>query len=241
MSTVLIVCAVAVAAPIKVSNEEGRFSLAIPDGFESFTPDPVPAMMLYAYRQTAEVAADRKYIIITKVGVPLLHEQSPMAKLEEYRQRHPEGTNFTPLSAKWKEFDIPGVRYDAYSYEGQPGFVMSVQVPIDPDAIQIIVVGGKKDEKQVAAILNQMLASLEGDTNWTSEGDRQTRQRIALVVLAMTIILLTIWGRFWLRMRRRKGLSDDQEEGKVDWSKIKVDESLDSATPPDKMSDDKKD
>ena len=78
------------------------------------------------------------------------------------------------LSVKWKGLDIDAIRTDT----GRTGTAITVytaQVPLRREAIQVIVAGPSARAAEGLTILNPVLGSLKGETNWLSSTDRAGR------------------------------------------------------------------
>ncbi|HYU53548.1 MAG TPA: hypothetical protein VEK37_11415 [Gemmatimonadaceae bacterium] len=100
------------------------------------------------------------------------------------------------LTVRWKGLDIDAIRTDT----GQTGTSITVytaQVPLRREAIQVIVAGPSARATEALAILNSVLGSLKGETNWLSSTERAGRMGtivgwvigIAIGVLIVRMVL----------------------------------------------------
>jgi len=78
------------------------------------------------------------------------------------------------LTVRWKGLDIDAIRTDT----GQAGTAITVytaQVPLRKEAIQVVVAGPTARAPEALAILNAVIGSLKGETNWLSSTERAGR------------------------------------------------------------------
>lgn len=78
------------------------------------------------------------------------------------------------IAMKWKGFEIDGIRTDTVQ-AGFPVAAYAAQVPLKPEAIQIIVGGPRDQGARAEAVLTSVLGSLDGETNWLSATQRAGR------------------------------------------------------------------
>ena len=100
------------------------------------------------------------------------------------------------LTVRWKGLDIDAIRTDT-GQTGTPITVYTAQVPLRREAIQVIVAGPSARATEALAILNSVLGSLKGETNWLSSTERAGRMGtivgwvigIAIGVLIVRMVL----------------------------------------------------
>lgn len=78
------------------------------------------------------------------------------------------------LTVRWNGLDIDAIRTDT-GQTGTPITVYTAQVPLRREAIQVIVAGPSARATEALAILNSVLGSLKGETNWLSSTERAGR------------------------------------------------------------------
>ena len=78
------------------------------------------------------------------------------------------------LTVRWKGLDIDAIRTDT-SQAGTPITIYTAQVPLRKEAIQVVVAGPRARATETLAILNSVLGSLKGETNWLSSTERAGR------------------------------------------------------------------
>ena len=100
------------------------------------------------------------------------------------------------LTVRWKGLDIDAIRTDT-GQTGTPITVYTAQVPLRREAIQVIVAGPSARATEALALLNSVLGSLKGETNWLSSTERAGRMGtivgwvigIAIGVLIVRMVL----------------------------------------------------
>jgi hypothetical protein len=96
------------------------------------------------------------------------------------------------LTVRWNGLDIDAIRTDT----GQTGTAITVytaQVPLRREAIQVIVAGPSARATEALAVLNSVLGSLKGETNWLSSAERAGRMgTIVGWVIGIAIGLLIV-------------------------------------------------
>ena len=95
-------------------------------------------------------------------------------------------------SQKWKGFDIDVMRTDT-AQAGAPVVVYAAQVPLRPEAIQLIVAGPQEQSSRAQEVLTATLNGLEGETNWLSAEERAHRYGvIAGWIVAIAVAALVV-------------------------------------------------
>ena len=104
------------------------------------------------------------------------------------------------LMVRWNGLDIDAIRTDT-SQTGTPITIYTAQVPLRKEAIQVVVAGPRARATETLAILNSVLGSLKGETNWLSSTERAGRVgTIVGWVVGIAIGLLIV--RMVVRRRR---------------------------------------
>jgi len=100
---------------------------------------------------------------------------------------------------KWMGFDIQGLRTVAVQ-QGERVFVLSAQVPLRREAVQLTIGGPATEEVRGRALMTSTLATFEGESSWLSESNRATRLRnIAGWWIGIAVALVIV-----LRWRKRR-------------------------------------
>lgn len=186
----LVIGAVSDARAEVVSNVAPPFKITIPDGFVA-RPDQVKADQIVAFHRAGFSAGD----VGTIVAVDRMHgtigrEKPSLADVAKL------GGDATAAiePARWKGFEVWQVRM-TQSLAGKDLVFFLVQVPLKPEAIQVKVAVDAKNEPDGRAIMAQVLASVEGETNWLNDRERSRKLgegvgRLAIVAIILLIIVV---------------------------------------------------
>jgi hypothetical protein len=78
------------------------------------------------------------------------------------------------MTVRWNGLDIDAIRTDT-AQTGAAITVYTAQVPLRKEAIQVVAAGPTARAQEALAILNSVLGSLKGETNWLSSTQRAGR------------------------------------------------------------------
>ena len=75
--------------------------------------------------------------------------------------------NFTGelTTRNWRGVTVDGFVTSA-EQDGLRMIVYAIQVPLKPEAIQLIVAGAELEREEISRLADTLLSSLEGETNW---------------------------------------------------------------------------
>jgi len=167
------------AAESQVRNAELGYSLTLPDGFTDF-PE----------------ARSQKDVVVSANGAMVLLLTRMHGSLPREAMRQEEvPPNTQVVSFKWKGFDVSGLK-TLTSQEGKPVFVLLAQVPLRREAVQLSVAGPADQGARGQAIMEAILASLEGETNWLTSSERAGRLGTAAgwwIGIAVAVIAVLAW------------------------------------------------
>jgi len=202
LGVTLALAAVPLFAGETVSNQPLGFRLSVPDGF---VQDPTKAQgdIVFAFMRPAApgdkansgimVSRMRGVIGREKIDPKLMATKAPKV---------------TVVTEKWKDFEIEVTRVPE-EFGALKVVTFNAQVPLKPEAIQISVVGETARENELRSALRTVLATLEGQTNWLTTGERINRGTIGIAKMAVTIaVLLFLGGLVWRALRGRKSSPD---------------------------------
>jgi len=150
-----------VASAARVEDANLAFTIDIPEGFE---PDPAmlaaKADFVHAFAKDDPAGGLSTIIIIERMRGTIGRERLDPAKL-------PPGFKGKLFTAKWNGFDVEATEV-AEELNGVPTVNYNAQVPLKREAVQLRVVGPRSKDKELRALLDQLLAGLKGETNWTT-------------------------------------------------------------------------
>jgi hypothetical protein len=102
----------------------------------------------------------------------------------------PAGSEMMPL--RWKELDIQGIRTRT-TQEGRQVLALVAQVPMKPEAIHIVLGGSAGRESRIRMMLNEVLASLDGESSWLTSTERAERGGRAFGVwVGLAVVLFVV-------------------------------------------------
>ena len=142
------------------SNAQLGYRFPVPQGFEPFAAGRSQPDVLDCWTDPAGLV-----LCVQRMHGTLGQEHLRASDL-------PRGTRLSTM--KWKGFDIDVIRTDTVE-SGSPVVIYAVQVPLRPEAIQLVLAGPSAQASGGEAILASVLAGLEGQTNWLSSSERAGR------------------------------------------------------------------
>ncbi len=192
----------ALRAGERVTDARLNFRMSIPDGFVP-EPDKVQGTTLYVFRRPPG-AGERGGIVIAVSRMGGVMSREPV----DMREVVAQNPRASALAEKWKAFDIEVVRAPQ-EIGGMRTVAFVAQVPLTPEAIQVVVSGEESREEEVRGVLRSVLRDLDGQTNWLDDGQRMRRlgETVGTIVLLLgagvTAVILV-----WRSARKRKGAAE---------------------------------
>ena len=178
----------------QASNASLGYRFTVPEGFSAFpegaagNPDIVEC-----WAEDEPVSAQGGLVICVQRLRGVIGRE-PMRPDEM-----PVGAQLT--SMKWREFELQGVRAQVERDEG-PSFTLVAQVPLKPEAIQILLAGPADQVERGDTLLKTTLASLQGQSNWLTHAERM--ESIGNSIGIFVSIAFGIGVVFYMRKRRAK-------------------------------------
>jgi hypothetical protein len=171
-------------------NEDLGLKVGIPQGFRPNIDDPPGGDVLASYvrrdDRTNVAIALRVERLRGTIGRERLKEEEAQELLP--RMGLPPGTTLDIVEARWQGFTI-----DVMRMRTPNGYLSLVaQVPLKPEAVQIIVSGSVRTEEACRDVLDEVLAGVEGKSNWLSGSERSSRLLTGLLRLAIVIAVIVI-------------------------------------------------
>jgi hypothetical protein len=111
----------------------------------------------------------------------------------------PAGAQLTAL--RWREFDLQGVRAMTERDEG-PSFSLVAQLPLKPEAVQLLLAGPADEVERGDTLLKAMLTSFKGESNWLTSSERS--ERIGKSIGIWVTIAFAVGAVFYMRKRLAK-------------------------------------
>ena len=112
-------------------------------------------------------------------------------------------TGATALKEQWKSFEVEGFRL-IQERGGEHILVLAVQVPLLPNAVQVMSSGLVENEPAIHEALRGVLASLDGRSNWLTDEERMAKGLDGALRLGVTFFVLAVLGfTLWRLVRKR--------------------------------------
>ena len=177
------------AAESQVRNAELGYSLTLPEGFTDFPEARSQKDVVGSWSEATPLSANGGVVLL----VVRMHGVLPREALRQ--EDVPANTQV--VSFKWKGFDVGGLKTET-TQAGQPVFVLVAQVPLRREAVQLSVAGPGDQAARGQAIMEAMLTSLEGETNWLTSAERAGRLGNVAgwwIAIAVAVIVVLAWRR----------------------------------------------
>ena len=176
----------------QASNATLGYQLTVPEGFVEFPEGRASNPDLVECWTEEEPASQQGAMILC---VQRLH--GVIGREAMRPDEVPVGAQLTTL--RWREFDVQGVRAQVERDEG-PAFSLVAQVPLKPEAIQLLVAGPADQVERGDTLLRATLASLQGKSNWLTSAERS--ERLGKSVGIWISIAFAVGVVFYMRKRR---------------------------------------
>jgi hypothetical protein len=148
-------------------DEKSRFSMDIPHGFEDWPEGAVAPNVLHCFARKLPGADDSRLVINVQRLNGTIPPNQPLRR-EDVLQHAPPGTKLDLIQKKWRGFKVDTFVSEV-SLNGVQAIVYGVQIPLVPRAIQINVGGPVFHRSEVEKLADEILVSLEGNTNWEAK------------------------------------------------------------------------
>ena len=153
------------AAAERIRNVPLGFSITIPAGFHSvaLSTGQSHSGFLYLFRRGSRKGFG------TVIGIQRMHGLiSPgHIKISDLPPALRNSGKVKLATARWHGFSIDRIDIST-RITGRPVEDLTVQVPLEPEAVQIIIIGDRDHRRQLAALADELVASLHGRSNWLS-------------------------------------------------------------------------
>lgn len=189
----MLACFRSMANAEQINDANLKFSVTIPDGF---VRDPKLAAarpdFIYAFRRT-EPQDMGVVIIIERMRGTIGREHLDMTKM-------PPGFAGKLLTVRWHDFDLDATEVPE-EVNGAKTVNYNVQVPLKSEAIQIRVLGLADRKDQLLQLTNNLLGSLQGDSNWLrssappalAQSSNYGMLIIAVMITGIVAGLIVLW------------------------------------------------
>lgn len=183
--------------PVSIAHTQPDFTLKLPPNLVEYAGENKPdALYVYELRDE-EGRRTNIFVLVDKVKGQL--EQAPL------RREDVRGELLSLYTEKWQGFDI-----NVFEIRSMSGRIemhtRNAAVPLKGNALKVQVSGPASDDQRLDALMKELLAGLDGQTNWLTPEEKSSRiimPAVGLGVTASVVILLVLVRRRQLRNRRR--------------------------------------
>lgn len=202
----LLLSAAATATPFR--DDARGLLLDVPAGYQD-APNP-PPRAIHAWSRGDVGAPDYSAIVLQGLGGTIGREPLDRAVVER-STRDSIGnagvtvTGFDYGTVRWRSFDLELVT-TRVTAEGQNSALFAVQVPLAPEAVQVMLSGPASGEARMRADLAHVLDSLHGRSNWLTVRERS--EKLGSLIGFGIVVLAAAGVAWWLRRPRRVDTAD---------------------------------
>lgn len=175
-----------------VSNSELNFRFEIPATFEQLPASDEDVHQIHAYFQPAQTPSESPILLFVR----RLRGTLNRGKITSKRQ---DSETFTD---RWQDLDIQVVRFPE-TIGDEPRVTFSTLVPLVPEAIQIQMNSSPSDAQHAHDALRQILASLQGRTNWMTNEERLDSFIGATIQAVVVIGVVSFLVFRWIKSKRK--------------------------------------
>jgi len=190
-AVLLVIASSMSALAAEIVDRDLSFRLTLPEGFhpfpegKSFSADTVHSYILGDPRDNVldiVVLIERMHGVLGRESLAKTAREQGVELLKE----------------PWGPFTLEVFRVPE-TIEGISLVTFNVQVPLRHEAIQLKLTGPAAREQEMRSLLKDLLANLEGDTNWLTDSERVSRLFTGLARLGGTILVVYLIVRFFRR------------------------------------------
>jgi hypothetical protein len=176
----------------QASDSTLGYQFTVPEGFVSFPEgrESNPDLVECWSEETPASAQGAMVLCVQRLHGVLGRDAMRQDEL-------PVGARFTPL--RWHEFELQGVRAQVERDEG-PSFTLVAQVPLKPEAVQLLLAGPADQAERGDTLMKATLASLRGQSNWLTSAERS--ERIGKSIGIWITIAFAVGVVWYMRKRR---------------------------------------
>lgn len=199
----LLSLASAAAAGPTVRDEKLAITLSLPDGFEPMPGFRRPAGQNIPYAfQRRDLGENVGTMVCIQVLDGVIGREEPPADLV--------GKNgvIRLYREKWKSFDLDVVVIREINNSSM-FLTRNVMIPTKPKAIILRIFGPDSKDAEMAALARDLLASLNGETNWVTKDKRYERLGEGMMKMALWLVGIGVVTNRIVRSREgafRRGL-----------------------------------
>jgi hypothetical protein len=182
-----VIALIALLALQVASNDELKYAFPLPEGFVAFPEARTQPDIVDCWTEAMPASPNGALVMC-------VHRLRGVLPREAMRaQDLPPSTRLVAFT--WKGFEIQGLRTDTVQAGGRVT-VLVAQLPLKPEAVQLVVAGPADQGDRMETIMTSALAAFEGETNWLTSTERSSRLGKgvgAMLALGVLAIAVRIW------------------------------------------------
>jgi hypothetical protein len=190
------------SSPIRINHPQPEFRMTLPQGYQSTVK--LPPNAVYAFQRSS---TEESSLVLS---VEILNGRIDPGRLDlprevaEALKQLPPGSQVRSSKAMWGQLELD-IFESLIPTNGNEMFVISVQIPTLPRAVQIAIAGPKTCEAEIRQDLVRVLGSFKGITHWLTPRQRM----LALAAGGPNILgysLLLVYGILYVSLYRNHPL-----------------------------------
>ena len=185
-----------------IKNEMPAFEITLPADFKELARKEHSPLLLYAFVQET-IPKTPLPITVTIQSLWNLLKKPHKLDLKTVKKSSPKGALVQIINVEALGFKLEAVR-SLISIQGKDVVAYAVQVPVKPEAIQIVVGGGVEKETEIKSILDAMLGSIKAETNWLTAKQAGKKLSVGLGRLITVVFLILIIAVCFLYQKNKK-------------------------------------
>lgn len=173
----------------EIENRELGFSFAVPDGFEQLATEEDEPDVVCAYA-AGDPDDEASFFIITveRLGKTLPKsaalDQDSAAGAQELAEQFGQEAEVRTIVLRWQGFYLEMTQAEGTAKD--VGYVRhAVEIPLERQAVRLTVLCDSGNADSGESLLRELVAGLEGRTNWSSGG--VLRRRLPFKILGTLV------------------------------------------------------
>jgi hypothetical protein len=182
-----------VSQATELVDHQFGFMVTIPDAFQDFPPGKNRPDVLYSFIRPSANGKKNVNIIIDRMNGTIDHKPMPPEAIEAVRTTFPAESTVGVCRRKWKGYTVEGIE-GTLPLGNIKVISRQVQIPLRREAVQLTVAGPNTADQEISEVLDQLLVSLHGESNWDLCSGRKlsTSERIVSGLKALLYLVATI-------------------------------------------------
>jgi hypothetical protein len=180
-----LIAALVLLVQSQAANPDLGYRFTIPAGFTDF-PEGRRSGQDVVECWSEESAEHGLVLCISRMRGVIPREAMKQSEL-------PAGTELRAF--KWKGFDIQGL-HSLQAQAGERVSVLVAQVPLRKEAVQVFFGGPEDQGARAQTLMQSLLATFEGETNWLTSEQRAGRWGNIVgwwVGIAIAVVIVVMW------------------------------------------------